>query len=279
MQNLMPSCASAYHTLQTTRSFPPRIESLPSGLQCYWMGSAFPSGPDATAAKGVVIWFCGGGYNIPPSMQHLRFLTHIREQLPDVAVLVPAYSLAPATYPQQLKEGVEVLRYVLHTLRVAPSKICVAGDSAGGNLALGVLSHVLHPHREIEPLRWIDERMEYVDSPKLDSLLLMSPWCSFNMKAKMDPMYNQNKEKDLVDDRIGKKWSSAFLGGREGDAYSEPLRTRDEKGWWDGLSGSVDRVWLSAGEEEVLLGSIQEMKEVLAVSLQRPGRFMEEHRA
>lgn len=193
-------------------------------------------------------------------------------------MLVPAYSLVPVTYPQQLKEGVEALRYVLDTLKVPPSKISVAGDSAGGNLALGVLSHVLHPHREIEPLRWIEEGMEYVEAPKLDSLLLMSPWCSFDVKAKVDPMYDLNKEKDLVDDRLGKQWSSAFLGGKEGDAYSEPLRTRDKKGWWDGLSGSVDRVWLSAGEEEVLLGSIQEMKEVLAVSLQRRGSVMERHR-
>ena len=210
-------------------------------------------------------------------MQHLRFLTHIREQLPDVAVLVPAYSLAPITYPQQLKEGVEALRHVLHTLKVPPNKICVAGDSAGGNLALGVLSHVLHPHGEIEPLRLIEEG-KGVKVPKLDSLLLMSPWCSFDMRAKVDPMYDLNKEKDLVDDRIGQKWSSAFLGGKEGDAYNEPLRTRDEKGWWDGLSWVVDRVWLSAGEEEVLLGSIQEMKEVLAVSLQRPETFMEKNR-
>lgn len=237
------------------------------------MGPAFPSGPDATAAKGVVIWFCGGGFNIPPSMQHLRFLTHIREQLPDVAVLVPAYSLVPVTYPQQLKEGVEALRYVLETLKVPPNKICVAGDSAGGNLALGVLSHVLHPHREIEPLRWIEEGMEYAQSPKLDSLLLMSPWCSFSMKATVDPMYNLNKEKDLVDDRIGKKWSSAFLGGKEGDAYSEPLKTMDEMGWWKGLPRLVDQVWVSAGEEEVLLGSIQEMKDLLAVSHDHPERF------
>ena len=242
------------------------------------MGPAFPSGPDATAAKGVVIWFCGGGYNIPPSMQHLRFLTHIREQLPDVAVLVPAYSLVPVTYPQQLKEGVEALRYVLDTLKVPPRKICLAGDSAGGNLALGVLSHVLHPHREIEPLRWIEEGMEYVETPKLDSLLLMSPWCSFDMKARVDPMYGTNKEKDLVDDRIGRKWSSAFLGGREGDAYSEPLSSRNEKGWWDGLPNLVDQVWMSAGEEEVLLGSIQQMKEVLMVSFDRSGKFMRKHR-
>jgi acetyl esterase/lipase len=63
------------------------------------------------------------------------------------------YDLAPKTkYPSQMSQCVELLRYTLNTLAKEPSKVMLAGDSAGGNLVMGVISHLLHPHPDIDPI-------------------------------------------------------------------------------------------------------------------------------
>lgn len=49
-----------------------------------------------------------------------------------MAVLMPTYDLAPqASYPRQLTQGVEILRYLITELGRKPENIILAGDSAG----------------------------------------------------------------------------------------------------------------------------------------------------
>jgi acetyl esterase/lipase len=64
------------------------------------------------------------------------------------------HGLAPANqYPSQLSQCVEVLQYTLQTLGKDPSKVILAGDSAGGTLVMSVISHLLHPHPGVSPVK------------------------------------------------------------------------------------------------------------------------------
>lgn len=169
----------------------------------------------------------------------------------DVAVLFLAYTLAPkASYPRQLVQGVELLRYVTHGLGKKPSNLIISGDSAGANLTLGVLSHLSHPHPSIAPLEL---------SEPLRAALLIAPWVSFDNTA---DSFRRNQYKDCIDSRSLKPWSTAFLAGAPADNYNQPLRAPAE--WWKDLK--VEEVLIIACADEVLVDPIKEVAEKIEVS-------------
>ena len=66
-----------------------------------------------------------------------------------------------------------------------------------------------------------------------------------------------NANKDVVSAVAGNRWSSSFLGGAAKDAYNEPLSAPE--GWWKGLDGVVDQVFICGGADEVLVDVIREV--------------------
>lgn len=183
---------------------------------------------------------------------HFQYVADMKDTLnaqgSDTAVLFLAYSLAPeAKYPTQLTQGVECLRYLLQNTNRIPSDISLGGDSAGGNLAIGILSHLAHPHPEIPALHL---------PTKLHAAMLLSPWVSFNTYTRA---YETNAEKDCFDGRPLKRWSSAFLGSDSpfaGDFYSEPVLA--PASWWEGTASVIEEVLIWAGGDEILLDGIEE---------------------
>lgn len=164
-----------------------------------------------------------------------------------------SYTLAPhATYPHQLRQAVELLRYTLTELKHSPSDVSIAGDSAGANLALGLLSHLLHPHPEIPSLEL---------SAPLATAILLAPWSSFRTDW---PSTTYNSQKDVVGPYANDMWYKSFLGGRPRDAYNEPLSAAE--GWWGNLEGKVREILVCGGSDEVLVDSIRELNKVLGVS-------------
>lgn len=77
--------------------------------------------------------YIGGGYCIPADTGHFKFIASIAEKAgTEMAVLLPTYDLAPhVSYPRQLTQGVEILRYLITELGRKPENIILAGDSAG----------------------------------------------------------------------------------------------------------------------------------------------------
>ncbi len=195
----------------------------------------------------------GGGYNLPASPGHLDFCADINAATgPDVAVLFLGYTLAPhAHYPQQLTQGVELLRHLINDLNRKPENIIIGGDSAGANLLLGILSHISHPHPAIAPLEL---------SAPLRGVVLLGPWTSFDNEGWESVKYN--KYKDAVTPRAANLWSSNFLGGKPRDQYNEPIVAEAE--WWRGLR--VEEVLVVAGGDEVLLDSTKTFEGKLQVS-------------
>ena len=160
------------------------------------------------------------------------------------------YTLAPhATYPTQLREAVALIHHLLTVLHYPPSSVSLGGDSAGGNLTLAVLSHILHPHPSIPPL-------PSLNNEKLAGAILIAPWVSF---AHHWPSITTNKYKDVVGRYQSDTWSQAFLGGAKSDPYNEPLALEEGDAWFEGLGGVVGDMLVTAGEDEVLCSSVTEL--------------------
>ena len=158
-----------------------------------------------------------------------------------------------ATYPTQLREGVETLSYVLSTLQKPPSQVSVAGDSAGANLAMGILSHLLHPHPEISAVRLEDP---------LGAAVLVSPWVTFSTDC---DSVRKNWRKDMLTECMLQRHGQVFLGKREKNAWNEPLRGSVD--WWAGLNTVVKEVLVTVGTDEILLDYIKQLGERLQVSM------------
>lgn len=193
----------------------------------------------------------GGGFALAASAGHFDFLNNLISALNanghDISLFFLAYSLAPgASYPTQLRQSVESLRYILHTTNRDPSQVMIGGDSAGGNLALAVLLHLTHPHPEIEPL--------HLPKP-LRGVFAFAPWVSFRRDW---PSLESNRYKDIIPKEGLEVWAKSYLNGKsEGDSWSEPFLAPTE--WWRGAL--AEQVLVLAGGDEILLNAVEEFVE------------------
>jgi len=227
-------------------------------VAAHWLGSP--------AAEHVVLYLHGGGYTQSANEGNFQYLLRLVRDLNiekqgSLAVLILAYTLAPeATHPTQLREAAAALPHLLSKTGRSSSKIFVSGDSAGGNLALALLSHALHPHPDVPAIR--------LDKP-LGGALLYSPWAGFSTDfASFD-----NVKLDMLTPLALRKWSAMFLdkantvdseadpGPISGDAYTESCKNPTT--WWNGLHQVVSDVFVTYGSYEVLADPIKELEKHL----------------
>ncbi len=112
-----------------------RIVPANHGLTGEWIE---PADPDLHADAPVVLYLHGGGYFFCSPRTHrpitIGLATHARSR-----VCVPDYRLAPEhPFPAPVEDALFTYRALL-AQGVAPSRIVVAGDSAGGGLAVALL--------------------------------------------------------------------------------------------------------------------------------------------
>ncbi|EHK23133.1 uncharacterized protein TRIVIDRAFT_28223 [Trichoderma virens Gv29-8] len=233
----------------------PNSVELSDGTQAHWIG---PS-----SASKVIINLHGGGYVLPASEFMVDYMFRLQKLVSTsaqpVGILFLSYDLSPTVrYPRQLEQAVALVRYVVEVLNKAPEDIILTGDSAGGNLALGVLSHlsVAHPSPAIPPLKL---------ESKLRGVVLVSPWVSFDFK---DASCTKNARKDLLSITTLKRWGEAFMGTPSPhtdnvELYNAPLAAPDEH-WRDLMA---ERVLVLAGKDEVLVDSIDQFSRKLTGAL------------
>lgn len=95
--------------------------------------------PSEGAEERVVLYFHGGSYLFGSHRTHADTLARVALAA-KARVLAPDYRRAPEDpYPAQLEDAVAVYEWLLST-GVAPDKIVVAGESAGGNLVVSMLT-------------------------------------------------------------------------------------------------------------------------------------------
>lgn len=92
-----------------------------------------------TQCEPTLLYLHGGGF-IACSPETHRSLVGTLVQRIQGRAWVPAYRLAPEhPYPSALHDAVSAYRWLLECEGVAPQRLIVAGDSAGGGLALSVV--------------------------------------------------------------------------------------------------------------------------------------------
>ncbi|KAK0724591.1 Alpha/Beta hydrolase protein [Lasiosphaeris hirsuta] len=234
------------------------VDPLPDGASALlWVG-------DRKNATKVVFFLHGGGYAAPLLPGHLEWClrayvlaaaSHAGEE---VAVAVLQYTLCPpAQYPSQLKQAVAGLAHLLKS-GVRPRDLVIGGDSAGGNLTAAVLGHLLHPH---------PEAVRVTLSEPLAGAFLVSPWVSAKEGGKS---FEDNLYIDMLSPTITRKTAAGLLAGvrsyevelGEGKLWAMPV-DGDAEAWFAGLDKVVNTVYVTVGEQEMLLDQGVELAEAI----------------
>ncbi|CAL8580021.1 hypothetical protein XPA_005754 [Xanthoria parietina] len=236
-QWLNPPTEEVYLKLAEAQRFPPNTVALAHNTKAHWIGS---SGADS-----IMVFFHGGGY-VKPATTQLDLLWNIKKSMPQTfSICLMSYTLAPsAQYPFQLRQAVLLLKYLIVDQGKDAKRMILCGDSAGGNLILGLLSHLQHPHPSIPALT--------VPEPFLGAALV-SPWGEFSTSA---PSFTRNEENDSINGAILRRWATYFMDGAPADNYNQPFLAPGD--WWKGLNGVIQALLITAGTDEVLLDGIAE---------------------
>lgn len=153
------------------------------GLYAEWIGV------NRAHMKKHVILYCHGGGYMTGSCLYARTLTTKLAASTSMDVLCFDYRLAPENpYPAALEDAMKAWNYLM-LLGYGARDVIVAGDSAGGNMALA-LTHKLKQEERILPR----------------GLVLMSPWTdmtasgeSYESRAAVDPVLDQEYIQQAVE--------------------------------------------------------------------------------
>ncbi|PVH69223.1 alpha/beta-hydrolase, partial [Cadophora sp. DSE1049] len=219
----------------------------------YWLCKGPPGSPVPPSECDIVLYYLhGGAYTEGHPARFLAMILRVAEIAAERGITLSCfglrYSYAPEEkYPKQLEQAVEGYKYLLHDEGIASEKIGVLGDSAGGHLALCLLSSL--PGRP--------------GLPKPDrGVFLMSPW--LDLRCSTRPSVIRNKYKDFID-----RNQLAVLGENIFSS-TDALEKCPHRDFTEPLTGGVkwkdvlpQRVWISAGGNEILLDEIVEFKGIL----------------
>ena len=176
-----------------------------AGVPAEWIdasGSALPS-------SRVLLYMHGGGFAVGSLAASRHFCSHLAAAT-ECRVLVIGYRLAPEhAFPAALEDASSAYAWLL-AQSVAPSRIVLAGDSAGGGLVLSLL-------RELTCER----------SAGLPACaVLMTPWADLRCGGES---YTTNRDKDPIANReMAQMLAATYLGvrGRPDDPRASPLLGR-----------------------------------------------------
>ncbi|KAK2591724.1 hypothetical protein QQS21_010578 [Conoideocrella luteorostrata] len=243
-QWVFPLTDAAYKMQAKAEQFVPQVVELPHGAQGHWIGD-----PDA---EHVLVWYHGGGFGVPASSGYFKFFARYlksrQNTKPSLAVFFLTYTLAPtARYPTQLTQAVEALRYLVDNTKREPSRIILGGDSAGGNLVLGVLAHLTHRHKAIA---------ELTISEPLAGAVMMAPWTALNEPdARLAGYYDG----DCITPTALQTWARNYMGDAAPDYYTDASLAPAE--WFRGLP--AQKILVLAGKNEYLLPNINSLVKTL----------------
>lgn len=115
------------------------------GLEHLWLRS---KAANPTATRVVVLYFHGGAYALQSPRMYIKMggaiLAALQEELEprgfQVDMLLANYRKTPQhRFPAAAEDAAAIYAHVLETCGVPPSRVIVAGDSAGGGLVLSAL--------------------------------------------------------------------------------------------------------------------------------------------
>lgn len=221
-----------------TPTFTYSVKSLSvDDIPCEWIY------PDFSHRKDKIILYCHGGGYTCGGLGYARILSSKLANHTGLAVLSFEYGLSPENpYPGAINEAEKVWNYLMQ-LGFGADDVVVAGDSAGGNLALELCIRLREQERFL---------------PK--ALVLFSPWT--DMRAN-NPSYESNKDKDPTLTREYVVSVRAAYAGEEADFEDPHLSPLT-----DSLE-DMPPMLIQVGSREIL----KDDSEKLAKKLSKNGRF------
>ncbi|MGB3492477.1 MAG: alpha/beta hydrolase [Elainellaceae cyanobacterium] len=119
-------------------SFPPHPTAQARSLQVDGVPAELISLPKSNSER-IVLYLHGGGFVMGSCQTYRRIASDLAEAS-QATVLCIDYRLAPEhPYPAGLEDTLTAYRWLLNTQGFRPEQVAIAGDSAGGNLALVAL--------------------------------------------------------------------------------------------------------------------------------------------
>ncbi|KAL7916307.1 Alpha/beta hydrolase fold-3 [Trichoderma velutinum] len=173
----------------------------------------------------------------------------------EVAVAFLQYSLAPASkVPVQLRQAASALSEILKA-GFSAKDIVVGGDSAGGNLTMQILRHLVEPHPEACHIA--------LDEP-LSAAVLVSPWLSSEYSS---PSCLEYDSSDMLSRPIMRSLTAYATGNEEQSnsddtsSWAKPLECR---GAWIGkLNNVVKKIRMTVGEREILADQAKSLEKTI----------------
>ncbi|EGO20645.1 hypothetical protein SERLADRAFT_477052 [Serpula lacrymans var. lacrymans S7.9] len=238
----------------------------PIRIPGYWMdkeGLDIPIGAPLQPGEKILYRLHGGAFTICSSHPHDYSALIPRDLLKNCPSFRRAFSVeyrlsvgppypARNPFPAALLDTLAGYSYLVNECHYRPSDIIIMGESAGGNLALGLTRYLLqHEHT-----------LNDVPAPPA-GLILSSPWVDFST-SHVTPGSSVflNAESDFVGHLIGlENYSTfAFLGphgkdGAETNMYISPASLHIEPTF-----RGFPRTFLIAGEAEVFLDQIKTLR-------------------
>jgi epsilon-lactone hydrolase len=184
--------------------------------------------PDGVSPRATMLYCHGGGYSFYP-----RAYAHFIAQVALAArtkTFAVDYRLAPEhRFPAQLADALGAYRWLL-AKGASPENLVLAGDSAGGNLALALL---------------LAAREAKIPLPAL--AVVISPPTSLEFAGSRATI---RPRRDWIDERMLERWVDWFV---EPTQRSDPLVSP----FYADLCG-LPPLYIQAGRAEILCGSIED---------------------
>lgn len=184
--------------------------------------------PEHTVTGRVILQLHGGGYIGPMKNIYRRFAVLYSKLSLGGDVLTPDYRVAPEhPFPAALEDAVRAYRWLIEEKNYQPGQVVVAGDSAGGGLALALCLYLRDHHM-----------------PMPAAVVTMSPWTDLTCSGEShitnydrDPLFGNSRESML--------YNSSYIGEHDPkDPYISPVF-----GQFQGLPP----VMIQVGSDEMLL--------------------------
>ncbi|KAG5717954.1 Meiotically up-regulated gene 180 protein [Termitomyces sp. T112] len=261
LQWVLGDTQEVYKNYMKSQGFPLVTDELAENGRLLWFGER--------RTDRVILYFHGGAFLVSVPFFVLSFWKLVRSELEakgkKTGFALLQYSPVPtATFPTQLKQAVLAVQHLI-SMGVEPQNIQLTGDSAGGNLVLQLLSHMLHPVTDVPRLT--------ITAP-FSGVYLMSPWVS--LTGKTGSMIT-NDDSDSVGIKALTYWGRIVLDGvpEKYRSYLEPYYAPED--WFMDLSTVVRRVFVTDGDAECLRDEIAAVADHLSKKHPRMQFILQKH--
>lgn len=146
----------------------------------------------------------GGGFALGNALMYLDtyklILNSLKEKHDiDASILTVDYSLSrEQKWPRATNQCFDAYQYLLHQIGVSPTKVVIAGDSAGGNLVCSTLLKI----QEYKSTSTVNQ-LPPLSIPA--GVVLISPWLDLSVQQYLD------SPKDIITEKFIRKLTTLYI--------------------------------------------------------------------